>query len=74
MCARAPIPFIFRWLPFYDWRESFGRDLLAAAIIAIIVIPQGLAYAQLAGLNPVYGIYAGIFPAVVYVSVYKYLS
>ena len=43
-----------------------GSDLLAAAIVTIMLIPQSLAYAMLAGLPPYVGLYASILPLVGY--------
>ena len=58
-------PPIFRWLPHYDWAKRFSSDALAGATIGVLLVPQGLAYAVLAGVPPVYGVYTGL-PAVVY--------
>ena len=49
----------------YD-RSQAGRDLLAACLICLLLVPQALAYAQLAGLPAVAGMYASILPLVVY--------
>lgn len=49
----------------YD-RDKAGRDLLAACLICLLLVPQALAYAQLAGLPAVAGLYASILPLVVY--------
>jgi len=48
-----------RYLPILEWgrtydREVLGQDLMAAVIVTIMLIPQSLAYAMLAGLPPVY--------------------
>ncbi|MCL7940172.1 solute carrier family 26 protein [Halomonas sp. ATCH28] len=56
---------ILQWLPGYD-RATLGSDLLAAVIVTIMLIPQSLAYAMLAGLPPEVGLYASIVPLVVY--------
>jgi len=53
------------WLANYR-RENLSSDLIAGAIVAILVIPQSLAYALLAGLPPQAGLYARILPVVVY--------
>jgi SulP family sulfate permease len=58
-------------LPFTDWlfhyrRENLAGDLLAGGIVTIMLIPQSLAYAMLAGLPPEYGLYASIVPLFVY--------
>ena len=60
-----------RYLPILDWGRSYDRktlsnDLTAAVIVTIMLIPQSLAYALLAGLPPEAGIYASIVPIVLY--------
>ncbi len=49
----------------YD-RGQAGRDLVAASLICLLLVPQALAYAQLAGLPAVAGLYASILPLAVY--------
>ncbi|MGQ7249597.1 SulP family inorganic anion transporter [Halomonas sp. V046] len=56
---------ILSWLPHYSTR-LLGADLLAGIIVTIMVIPQSLAYAILAGLPAVVGLYASLLPAVFY--------
>ncbi|SFU27866.1 SulP family inorganic anion transporter [Halomonas korlensis] len=56
---------ILTWLPHYN-RRLGGADLLAGIIVTIMVIPQSLAYALLAGLPAVVGLYASILPLVAY--------
>jgi sulfate permease, SulP family len=53
------------WLRVYD-RSLLGSDLLAAVIVTIMLIPQSLAYAMLAGLPPQVGLYASILPLAAY--------
>ncbi len=53
-----------RWWPRVG-RETLRRDALAGLIGAIIVLPQGVAFATLAGLPPQYGLYAAMVPAVI---------
>ncbi len=60
-----------RYLPILDWgrrydRAALSRDLVAALIVTIMLIPQSLAYAMLAGLPPEAGIYASIVPILLY--------
>jgi len=60
-----------RYLPILDWGrrydgETLSSDLMAAVIVTIMLIPQSLAYALLAGLPPVVGLYASILPLVAY--------
>ncbi len=56
---------IAEWLPNYN-KKDFKGDLLAGLTVAIMLIPQGMAYALLAGLPPIYGLYAGIVPLLLY--------
>ena len=53
------------WLPRYN-KTLFGKDLVAGITVGIILIPQGMAYAMIAGLPPVYGLYASLFPILIY--------
>jgi SulP family sulfate permease len=58
-------------LPILDWGRRYDRDtlmsdLVAALIVTIMLIPQSLAYASLAGLPPEIGLYASIAPLVLY--------
>jgi len=46
-------------------RATVGPDVLAGLSVALVAIPQALAYAQLAGLPPYYGLYAALLPTVV---------
>ena len=60
-----------RYLPILQWGRTYDRsilanDLMAAVIVTIMLIPQSLAYALLAGLPPVVGLYASILPLVAY--------
>lgn len=57
-------PFL-QWLPNYN-RRWFTKDLVAGLTVGIILIPQGMAYAMIAGLPPVYGLYASLVPIVIY--------
>jgi sulfate permease, SulP family len=60
-----------RYFPILDWgrtynRDTFANDSLAAMIVTIMLIPQSLAYALLAGLPAEMGIYASILPIILY--------
>ncbi|PKB45117.1 SulP family sulfate permease [Cellulophaga sp. RHA19] len=57
---------ILAWLKTYK-KGDFIKDLLAGFTVGIILIPQGMAYAMIAGLPPVYGLYAALFPTFMYV-------
>ena len=54
-----------RWIASYP-RERLSDDLVAGVIVAVLVIPQSLAYALLAGLPPQAGLYVSIFPVIAY--------
>jgi sulfate permease, SulP family len=56
---------ILDWAPAYT-RAALGADLVAAVIVTIMLIPQSLAYAMLAGLPPQVGLYASMLPLVAY--------
>lgn len=56
---------ILEWLPQYKTRFLRG-DLLAGLTVAVMLVPQGMAYGLLAGLPPIYGLYAGIVPLLLY--------
>lgn len=60
-----------RFLPILTWGKDYNRatlsnDLIAAVIVTIMLIPQSLAYALLAGLPPEAGLYASIAPIILY--------
>jgi SulP family sulfate permease len=59
------------YFPILEWgktynRSAFSNDMIAAVIVTIMLIPQSLAYALLAGLPPEAGIYASIAPIILY--------
>ena len=65
------LPRLTRYLPILDWARTYDRDtatsdLVAAVIVTIMLIPQSLAYALLAGLPAEMGLYASILPLVAY--------
>jgi sulfate permease, SulP family len=60
-----------RYLPILDWGlnyqpEYLVGDVMAGVIVAVVLIPQGMAYAMLAGLPPQVGLYASILPLLLY--------
>lgn len=62
---------LYRYLPFLTWlrryqREHLPSDVVAGIVTAIMLIPQSMAYAQLAGLPPQIGLYASVAPLIVY--------
>ena len=58
-----------RLLPFLGWprptRQSLRQDLFAGLTVGLVLVPQALAYATLAGMPPVTGLYAALLPGVV---------
>ena len=67
----TPVTGAARFLPFLEWARTYSRqtalrDLMAAVIVTIMLVPQSLAYAMLAGLPPQVGLYASILPLVLY--------
>ncbi|WP_127477680.1 SulP family inorganic anion transporter [Sulfurivermis fontis] len=57
------LPFI-RWWPMVN-RNTLRADFMAGLTGAVVVLPQGVAFATIAGMPPEYGLYAGIVPAIV---------
>ena len=55
-------PFL-RWFPLR--RDALRADVIAGVTVAMILVPQGMAYAALAGLPVVYGLYASFLPVIV---------
>ena len=61
--------FMHSLLPFLRWfpmsRDSMRADAVAGITVALVLVPQSMAYAQLAGLPVVYGLYAAFIPVIV---------
>jgi sulfate permease, SulP family len=60
-----------RWMPAWGWLRRYRRsdlrgDVSAGLTVAVMLVPQGMAYALLAGLPPVVGLYASTVPLLVY--------
>ncbi|MDC6366232.1 MULTISPECIES: SulP family inorganic anion transporter [Flavobacteriaceae] len=60
-----------RFFPFLSWITSYNRsqlygDLMAGLTVGIMLVPQGMAYAMIAGMPPIYGLYAALVPQLVY--------
>ncbi len=62
---------IQKYIPLWEGLQNYKRsdlngDLSAGFIVAVMLVPQGMAYAMLAGLPPIIGLYASTFPLVIY--------
>ncbi|TGG93612.1 solute carrier 26 family protein [Natronospirillum operosum] len=62
---------IRRWVPALEWMSNYRReylqgDLVAGITVAMMLIPQAMSYAMLAGLPPYVGLYAAVIPLMVY--------
>ena len=64
--ARSAFP-VAEWLPKYRWRNDFVADFMAGLTVAVMHIPQGMAYAMLASVKPIVGLYTSFFPVLVYI-------
>jgi len=56
---------ILSWLPDYN-KAAFSGDISAGLTVGVMLIPQGIAYAMIAGLPPIYGLYTAMTPQVIY--------
>ena len=56
---------IFSWIKEYD-RSYLSSDLTAGVTLGIMLVPQGMAYAMIAGMPPIYGLYAALVPQLIY--------
>lgn len=57
---------ILHWLPRYGWKDYFLWDVIGGLTTGVMHVPQGIAYAVLSGVDPVYGLYSSFFPALFY--------
>ncbi len=62
---------LYHYFPILQWSKDYSipslkGDLSAGITVGVMLIPQGMAYAMIAGLPPVYGLYAALFPQIVY--------
>ncbi|XP_077868454.1 prestin-like [Saccoglossus kowalevskii] len=64
-CMLSTFP-ISKWLSEYKVRDQLVGDLVSGATVCVMNIPQGMAYAMLASLPPVYGLYMSFFAPIVY--------
>ncbi|XP_077399688.1 prestin isoform X1 [Vanacampus margaritifer] len=57
---------ILTWLPKYPVREYLFQDVVSGLSTGVVQLPQGLAYAMLAAVPPVYGLYSSFYPVLLY--------
>ncbi len=62
---------IKQYIPAFDWLAKYEKgqlkgDLAAGLTVGVMLIPQGMAYAMIAGLPPIYGLYASTLPLIIY--------
>jgi len=62
---------LHQYLPSLEWLKNYNTtqfkgDLSAGLTVGVMLIPQGMAYAMIAGLPPVYGLYAATLPLIIY--------
>uniref|UniRef100_A0A914CB78 STAS domain-containing protein n=1 Tax=Acrobeloides nanus TaxID=290746 RepID=A0A914CB78_9BILA len=57
---------IISWLPKYNFSENLLNDAIGGLTVGVMHVPQGIAYAMLAGVHPVVGLYTSFFPPLFY--------
>lgn len=60
-----------QYLPVFQWASSYQKgwlkpDIFAGLTVGVMIVPQGIAYAMIAGLPPIYGLYTALIPLLVY--------
>jgi len=67
--SKSGLDIVLRFFPFLRWQrftaKSIREDIVAGVTVSLVAIPQALAYAQLAGVPPYYGLYAAFIPTII---------
>lgn len=57
---------VLKWIPEYPVKKNLVGDIISGITVAVMSIPQGLAYGLLAGVAPIVGLYMAFFPVLIY--------
>lgn len=57
---------IIEWLPRYKWKECLTDDIIGGFTVGVMNVPQGIAYAVLAKVPPIVGLYTSFFAPLFY--------
>lgn len=57
---------VLKWLPQYKVKDDLMGDIISGITVAVMHIPQGMAYGLLAGVDPIVGLYMAFFPTIIY--------
>nr|XP_033789225.1 anion exchange transporter [Geotrypetes seraphini] len=63
--CRRRLP-VLQWLPAYDLKANLAADAVAGTMLAVQQVAQGLAFAVLSSVHPVFGLYGALFPPIIY--------
>ncbi|XP_045417783.1 anion exchange transporter isoform X2 [Lemur catta] len=63
--CRRRLP-ILEWAPHYNLKENLLPDTVSGIMLAVQQVTQGLAFAVLSSVHPVFGLYGSLFPAIIY--------
>ncbi|XP_069697719.1 prestin-like [Periplaneta americana] len=64
-CIYSSLPAL-KWIPKYKWKINILSDIIAGITVALLHLPQGMAYAILGHVPPIHGIYMAFYPVIIY--------